>query len=114
MSSLTDDARMDVHRMFTGGRERRMRDGLWVWVLATDLSDADIACFTRFRKSVIARIEILALLQLVLKQVLLVRKFAIQSEKLLFFWRHGLQVKSVRYYDMHTILRLTLISTLFF
>ena len=36
---------------------------------------------------IVAAVEVLALLQLVLQQVLLVRKLAVQAEKLLLFFR---------------------------
>lgn len=72
-------------------------DLLGVGVLATNLGDADVTSFASLREGVVAAVEVLALLQrslvgtqyfagltylqLVLEQVLLVRKLAIETEE---------------------------------
>jgi len=56
-------------------------DLLGVGVLATDLGDANVASFAGLGEGVVAAVKVLALLQLVLEQVLLVGKLAIETEE---------------------------------
>lgn len=48
--------------------------------------EAGVVGFAGLGHGVVARVEVLALFQLVLQQVPLVRKFAIEAEELLFFF----------------------------
>jgi len=64
-----------------------MWDVLWDWMLAANLGDANVGGFAGFGESVVAGVEVLALLQLVLEQILLVGQLAIEAEEALLVCR---------------------------
>ena len=72
--------------------------------------------FARLRHGVVAAVEVLALLQLVLQQVLLVWKLAVQAEELLLLFGEGLPGTSAYSQQQRgcEVGCLTLMSTLFF
>jgi len=57
-----------------------MRNVFRDWMFATDLGDANVGGFACFGEGVIAAVEILALLQLVLEQVLLVWELSVEAK----------------------------------
>jgi len=75
-----------VGRAGVGVLLREVRDGVWGRVLAAEATDQRVVGLAGFGKSVVSGVEVFALLQLVLKEVLLVRKLAIEAEELLFFF----------------------------
>ena len=62
------------------------------WVFAAKAAYEPCIGLSCFRHCVVAGIEVLAFLQLVLKQVFLVREFAVETEELLFFFRQFLRI----------------------
>lgn len=78
-----------------------MGDLLGVGVLATDLGDADITGLAGLGKGIVAAVEVLALLELVLEQVLLIGKLAIEAEKAGFIRRHFADVHLVLLVRVH-------------
>ena len=75
-----------VGRAGVGVLLREVRDGIWGRVLAAEATDQRVVGLAGFGESVVSGVEVFALLQLVLKEVLLVRKLAIEAEELLFFF----------------------------
>jgi hypothetical protein len=77
---------LTIGRSGAGVLLREVRDGVRGGVLATEATDQRIVGLAGFRESVIAGVEVFALLELVLEQVLLVRELAVEAEELLFFF----------------------------
>jgi hypothetical protein len=72
-----------VGRARAGVLLREVGDGVWRRVLAAKTADS-------FGEGVVARVEVFALLELVLEEVLLVGELAVEAEELLFFFGEGL------------------------
>jgi ABC-type proline/glycine betaine transport system permease subunit len=79
-----------VGRARAGVLLREVRDGVRGRVLTAETADKRIIGFAGFGESVVAGVEVLALLELVLEEVLLVRELAVEAEELLFFFGEGL------------------------
>lgn len=60
-------------------------------VLATETADQGIVGLAGFRERVVAGVEVFALLELVLQQILLVRELAVKAEELLLLLGEGLK-----------------------
>lgn len=60
-------------------------------VLATETADQGIVGLASFRERVVAGVEVFALLELVLQQILLVRELAVKAEELLLLLGEGLK-----------------------
>jgi len=73
---------------------RQVWDRVWGRVLATETADQRVVGLAGFGESVVARVEVFALLELVLKQVLLVWELAVEAEELLFFFGESLWERS--------------------
>ena len=84
-----------VGRAGVGVLLREMRDGVWGGVLAAEATDQRVVGLAGFGESVIAGVEVFALLELVLEQVFLVRELAVEAEELLFFFGEGLRESDV-------------------
>lgn len=74
---------------------REVRDGVRGGVLAAQAADERVVGFAGFGHGVVARVEVFALLQLVLQQVFFVGQLAVEAEELLFFLREGLLGEAV-------------------
>lgn len=75
-----------VGRAGAGVLLREVRDGVWGRMLAAEATNQCVVGLAGFGQSVVAGVEVFALLQLVLEQVLLVRELAVEAEELLFFF----------------------------
>lgn len=82
-----------------------MRDVLGNWVLAADLGDTDVGGFASFGEGVVARVEVFALLKLVLKEILLVGQLAVELEQSLLVRRQPADVDLVLLMRVHRELR---------
>jgi len=67
----------DAAVMVVVRRCRRVWDVLWDWMFTTDLGNTYVGGLAGFGEGIVATVELLALLQLVLQQVLLVWEFAV-------------------------------------
>lgn len=74
------------------GAPSQVRDAVRGGVLAADLGDAGVGGLARLGEGVVARVEVLALLELVLEEVLLRGEFAVEAEEALFVGGEGLWV----------------------
>jgi hypothetical protein len=79
-----------VGRARAGVLLREVGDGVWRRVLAAKTADKRIIGLAGFGEGVVARVEVFALLELVLEEVLLVGELAVEAEELLFFFGEGL------------------------
>jgi ABC-type proline/glycine betaine transport system permease subunit len=80
-----------VGRAGVGVLLREVRDGVWGRVLATKATNQCIVGLAGFGESIVAGVEVFALLELVLEQVFLIRELAVEAEELLFFFGEGLR-----------------------
>lgn len=83
-------AMLTIDRAGVGVLLREVRDGVWRGVLAAEATDQCVVGLAGFGESVIAGVEVFALLELVLEQVFLVRELAVEAEELLFFFSERL------------------------
>lgn len=74
---------------------REVRDRVWRGVFAAETADQGVVGLAGFGKCVVARVEVLALLELVLEKIFLVRKFAVEAEELLLLLGERLGKKAV-------------------
>jgi hypothetical protein len=79
-----------VGRAGAGVLLREVRDGVWGRVLATEAADERVVGLAGCGESVVARVEVFALLELVLEEIFLVGELAVEAEELLFFFGEGL------------------------
>ena len=84
-------AMLAIGRAGVGVLLREVRDGVWRGVLAAEATDQCVVGLAGFGESVIAGVEVFALLELVLEQVFLVRELAVEAEELLFFFGERLR-----------------------
>lgn len=79
----------------TGVLLRQMRDSVGRRVLATQTADERIVGLAGFGHGIVAGVEVFALLELVLEEVLLVGELAVETEELLLLFGEGLWEKAV-------------------
>jgi len=79
-------------------------------MLDADGCDAGVTGFAGLGESVVARVEVLALLELVLEEIFFVRKLAIEAEETLFIRAHGADVDLVPLVGIHSVASLWLIQ----
>jgi hypothetical protein len=79
-----------VGRAGAGVLLREVWDGVWGRVLAAEAADERIVGLAGFGEGIVARVEVFALLELVLEEILLVGELAVEAEELLFFFGEGL------------------------
>jgi hypothetical protein len=81
---------LTIGRSGAGVLLREVWDGVRGGVLATEATNQCVVGLAGFGEGVVARVEVFALLELVLEQVFLVRELAVEAEELLFFLGEGL------------------------
>jgi hypothetical protein len=79
-----------VGRARAGVLLREVGDGVWRRVLAAETADKRVIGFAGFGESIVAGVEVFALLELVLEEILLVGELSVEAEELLFFFGEGL------------------------